>query len=43
MLWDAPEIQLARGGLRFFKIPTLDAGSMTFVHTEADHISGAVE
>ncbi|WP_086729481.1 major capsid protein [Streptomyces carpinensis] len=43
MLWDAPEIQLARGGLRFFKIPSLDVGSMTFVHTEADDISGAVK
>ncbi|MFF4146872.1 major capsid protein [Streptomyces sp. NPDC001698] len=43
MLWDAPEIQLARGGLRFFRIPSLDVGSMTFVHTEADDISGAVK
>jgi hypothetical protein len=43
MLWDAPEIQLARVGLRFFKIPSLDVGSMTFVHTEADDISGAVK
>lgn len=43
MLWDAPEVQLARGGLRFFKIPSLDVGSMTFVHTEADDISGAVK
>ncbi|MFF5968266.1 major capsid protein [Streptomyces collinus] len=43
MLWDAPEVQLARGGLRFFKIPSLDVGSMTFIHTEADDISGAVK
>ncbi|MEZ0073607.1 major capsid protein [Planotetraspora sp. GP83] len=43
MLWDAPEIQLARGGLRFFKIPSLDVGSMTWVHTEADDISGATK
>ncbi|MEV7127953.1 major capsid protein [Streptomyces sp. NPDC093260] len=35
MLWDAPEIQLARGGLRFFKIPSLGVGSMTFVPAEA--------
>ncbi|MDQ1018952.1 major capsid protein [Streptomyces afghaniensis] len=43
MLWDAPEVQLARGGLRFFKIPSLDVGSMTFIHTEADDISGATK
>lgn len=41
MLWDAPEIQLARGGLRYFPIPSLDVGTMTFLHTEADDISGA--
>ncbi|MFE3378709.1 major capsid protein [Streptomyces anulatus] len=43
MLWDLPEIQLARGGLRFFPMPSLDVGAMTFVHTEADDISGAVK
>ncbi|MEV4163146.1 major capsid protein [Nonomuraea dietziae] len=36
MLWDLPESQLARGGLRYFTIPSLDVASMTFVHTEAD-------
>lgn len=41
MLWDAPEIQLSRGGLRYFKTPSLDVASMTFIHTEADDISGA--
>ncbi|GAA2946079.1 MULTISPECIES: major capsid protein [Streptomyces] len=41
MLWDAPEIQLSRGGLRYFMTPSLDVASMTFVHTEADDISGA--
>jgi hypothetical protein len=41
MLWDAPEIQLARGGLRYFPIPSLDVASMTFVHTEADDIAGS--
>ena len=40
MLWDVPEIQLARGGLRFFPIPSLDVASMTFIHTEADDIAG---
>lgn len=40
MLWDIPEIQLARGGLRYFPIPSLDVASMTFVHTEADDIAG---
>lgn len=40
MLWDLPEIQLARGGLRFFPMPSLDVGAMTFVHTEADDIAG---
>lgn len=43
MLWDLPEIQLARGGLRFFPMPSLDVGAMTFVHTEADDISGATK
>ncbi|MFC7791410.1 major capsid protein [Streptomyces cinereoruber] len=43
MLWDVPEIQLARGGLRYFPMPSLDVGAMTFVHTEADDISGAVK
>ncbi|MFE0763694.1 major capsid protein [Streptomyces smyrnaeus] len=43
MLWDAPEIQLARGGLRYYKTPSLDVGSMTWVHTEADDISGATK
>jgi hypothetical protein len=40
MLWDAPEIQLARGGLRYYKTPSLDVGAMTWVHTEADDIAG---
>ncbi|MFF5668806.1 major capsid protein [Streptomyces hygroscopicus] len=43
MLWDAPEIQLARGGLRYYKTPSLDVGAMTWVHTEADDISGATK
>ncbi|MGA5497705.1 major capsid protein [Streptomyces cinereoruber] len=43
MLWNVPEIQLARGGLRYFPMPSLDVGAMTFVHTEADDISGAVK
>ncbi|MFC8332736.1 major capsid protein [Streptomyces olivaceus] len=41
MLWDAPEIQLARGGLRYYMTPSLDVASLTWVHTEADDISGA--
>lgn len=41
MLWDAPEIQLARGGLRYYMPLSLDVSSMTWVHTEADDISGA--
>ncbi|MEU1180637.1 major capsid protein [Streptomyces sp. NPDC005820] len=43
MLWDAPEIQLARGGLRYYKPLSLDVGSLTWVHTEADDISGATK
>ncbi|QKW06937.1 major capsid protein [Streptomyces sp. NA04227] len=43
MLWDAPEIQLARGGLRYYKTPSLDVASMTWIHTEADDISGATK
>jgi len=40
MLWDAPEVQLRRGGLRFFPTPVLDVANMTFVHTEAADIAG---
>jgi len=40
MLWDLPEIQLSRGGLRYFKTPTLDVAALTWVHTEADDIAG---
>ncbi|WSM11239.1 major capsid protein [Streptomyces sp. NBC_01717] len=43
MLWDAPEIQLARGGLRDYKTPSLDVAAMTWLHTEADDISGATK
>ncbi|MFE9319246.1 major capsid protein [Streptomyces albidoflavus] len=41
LLWDAPEIQLARGGLRYYMPLSLDVAAMTWVHTEADDISGA--
>lgn len=40
MLWDLPEIQLARGGLRYFPMPSLDISTLTWVHTEADDIAG---
>lgn len=40
MLWDAPEIMLSRGGLRYFKTPSLDVAALTWVHTEADDIAG---
>lgn len=43
MLWDAPEVQLARGGLRFFRTPALNVNALTFVHTEADDIAGATK
>jgi hypothetical protein len=43
LLWDAPEIQLTRGGLRYFKTPSLDVAALTWVHTEADDISGATK
>ncbi|MFI2300164.1 major capsid protein [Actinacidiphila glaucinigra] len=43
MLWDLPEVQLARGGLRYYKTPSLDVGALTWVHTEADDISGATK
>lgn len=39
-LWDIPEVQLSRGGLRFFRTPTLDVAALTFVHTEAADIAG---
>ncbi|WP_326768668.1 major capsid protein [Streptomyces sp. NBC_01591] len=41
MLWDAPEIQLSRGGLRYYKPLSLDVAALTWVHTEADDIAGA--
>ena len=40
MLWSAPEVQMRRGGLRFFQTPPLSVSEMTFVHTEADDIAG---
>jgi hypothetical protein len=40
MLWDLPEIQLNRGGLRFFREPILDVNAMTWVHTEQDDVAG---
>ncbi|MFF2612368.1 major capsid protein [Kitasatospora sp. NPDC058046] len=43
MLWDVPETQLARGGLRFYKTPTLDVSALTWVHTEADDIAGTTK
>lgn len=43
MLWDVPEIQLNRGGLRFFRTPTLDVAALTFVWTEADDIAAATQ
>lgn len=41
MLWDAPEIQMSRGGLRFFQTPTLDVAAMTFDWTEANDIAAS--
>jgi hypothetical protein len=41
MLWSAPEIQLSRGGLRYFLTPTLDVSALTWIHTEANDIAGA--
>lgn len=40
MLWDLPEIQLSRGGLRYFQAPILDVAAITWVHTEQDDIAG---
>lgn len=40
MLWDLPEVQINRGGLRFFRTPALDVAALTFVHTEQDDIAG---
>jgi hypothetical protein len=41
MLWDLPEIQLNRGGIRFFRTPNLDVAAMTFVWTEANDVAAA--
>jgi hypothetical protein len=43
MLFDVPEIQLNRGGLRFFRPPALDVNALTWVHTEQDDIAGATK
>jgi hypothetical protein len=43
MLWDAPEVQLNRGGLRFFRTPTLDVAALTFTWTEAQDIAAATQ
>lgn len=43
MLWDVPEIQLNRGGLRFFRTPTLDVAALTFTWTEAQDIAAATQ
>jgi hypothetical protein len=43
MLWDLPEIQLNRGGIRFFREPVLDVNALTWVHTEADDIAGTTK
>lgn len=40
MLWDLPEVQINRGGLRFFRTPALDVNALTWVHTEQDDIAG---
>lgn len=40
MLWDLPEVQINRGGLRFFRTPALDINALTWVHTEQDDIAG---
>ena len=38
-LWDLPEIQINRGGLRFFREPVLDVAALTWVHSEAADIA----
>lgn len=43
MLWDVPEVQINRGGLRFFRTPTLDVAALTWVHTEQDDIANTVK
>lgn len=39
-LWDAPEINLTRGGISYFMTPALDVSQLTWIHTEADDIAG---
>lgn len=39
-LWDVPEIQINRGGLRFFREPVLDVAALTWIHSEAADIAG---
>ena len=43
MLWDAPEVRLNRGGLRFFRTPTLDVAALTWTWTEANDIAAATQ
>lgn len=40
MLWDLPEVQINRGGIRFFREPVLDVAALTWVHTEQNDIAG---
>lgn len=40
-LWSAPEIQLSRGGLRFFQTPFLDVDALTWEWTETQDIAAA--
>ena len=39
MLWDIPEVQLNRGGLRYFRTPTLDVSALTWTWSEAQDIA----
>jgi hypothetical protein len=38
-LWDLPELNLSRGGLRYYMTPELDVTAMSWIWTEADDIS----
>ena len=41
MLWDLPEVQINRGGVRYYQTPLLDVAAMTWEWTEAQDIAAA--
>lgn len=43
MLWDLPEVQIERGGIRYYQTPLLDVAAMTWTWTEAQDVAAATQ